>query len=59
MQMDYVEFAEGVSGRKLTTWEKEILARFEKFPRGAVVIMTRRGPVIVDPKKGEKCQNSN
>ena len=49
--MNFVEFAEGVTGRKLRPWEKEMLEKFEKFPRGAVVIMTPRGPRIVDPKK--------
>ena len=49
--MNFVEFAEGVTGRKLHSWEKEMLEKFEKFPRGAVVIMTPRGPRIVDTKK--------
>lgn len=51
--MKFAEYVEAVSGRKLANYQKEILEKYEKFPRGAVVLMTPRGPIIVDPKKKE------
>ena len=51
--MNFPEYVEAVSGRKLANYQKEMLEKYEKFPRGAVVLMTPRGPIIVDPKKKE------
>lgn len=52
--MNFAEYVEAVSGRKLANYQKEMLEKYEKFPRGAVVLMTPRGPIIVDLKKKER-----
>lgn len=56
--MNFPEYVEAVSGRKLTNYQKEILEKYEKFPRGAVVLITPRGPVIASPDLKENTKKA-
>lgn len=46
--MDIVEFAEKVSGMKLTVYQKEILKLFSGLPKDHCIVMGRKGPMILD-----------
>jgi hypothetical protein len=46
--MDLVEFAEKISGRKLTVYQKEILKLFSSLPKDHCIVMGRKGPMILD-----------
>lgn len=46
--MDIIEYAEKVSGRELSIYEKMTLRFYEKLPKGAVLVMGRSGPMWFD-----------
>lgn len=46
--MDLVEFAEKISGRKLTVYQKEMLKLFSGLPKDHCIVMGRKGPMILD-----------
>lgn len=46
--MDIVEFAEKISGRKLYEHEKILIKFYSKLPKGAVLVMGRKGPMWLD-----------
>ena len=46
--MNIVEFAEKISGRKLCEYEKKAIRFYSKLPKGAVLVMGRRGPIWFD-----------
>ena len=46
--MDIIEYAEKVSGRTLSDHEKMTLRFYEKLPKGAVLVMSRSGPIWFD-----------
>lgn len=49
--MDIVDFAEKIIGINLLECQKELLRSFEKVPRDRMIINSRRGYMIVVPRK--------
>lgn len=46
--MDLVEFAEKVSGIKLTVYQKRMLKLLGGLPKDSCIVMGRKGPMILD-----------
>ena len=46
--MDLTEFAEKVSGMKLTVDQKKMLKFYASLPKDSCIVMGRRGPMILD-----------
>lgn len=46
--MDIVEFAEKVSGIRLTVYQKRMLELLGSLPKDSCIVMGRKGPMILD-----------
>ena len=46
--MELIEFAEKVTGRKLTVYQKKMLELFGNLPKDSCVVMGRKGAMILD-----------
>lgn len=46
--MDIAEFAEKVSGMKLTVYQKRTIELLADLPKGSTIVMGRKGPMILD-----------
>lgn len=46
--MELIEFAEKVTGRKLTVYQKKMLELLGNLPKDSCVVMGRKGPMILD-----------
>ena len=46
--MDLIDFAEKVSGVKLTVHQKKTIELLANLPNGSTIVMGRKGPMILD-----------
>lgn len=46
--MELIEFAEKVTGRKLTVYQKKMLELLGNLPKDSCIVMGRKGPMILD-----------
>lgn len=46
--MNIAEFAEKVSGLQLCDYQKEMLKRLAVLPEGSRIVMSRKGPILLD-----------